>query len=208
VLLALFGGSGEGLGLPPGRLLHLMALLQAATVLVVASGLLKRGAWVALIALGLLDLGASATRIQCVVPSLRLDLEARARFTPDEFAGGYLDAAELSRLEPFGYDEPEDARLGVGLGELPLGESWEEVTQMVRQDLEGRALPPHLGMRLGVRALAGKAKLPPARQVELMLPLAQRLLLEPQDALAPGGARCAWRLFTASGRWSASTAVG
>ena len=187
ILLALIGDADAGLGTPRSRWMHRAGLLQAVVVLGAAALAVRRRAWTALLLVGLLDLGLSAARIHTMVPSPPLDTDRRATFHAASFPGGYLDTAELLRLEGFGYADAGDGTEEEPDGPEGPGESWEEVAAAVQADLAGRAVPPHLGLRLGVPGLAGKAKIPPPRQVDFMLPVAEALAADPTTALDAGG---------------------
>jgi len=169
-----------------GRLLYLVGLVQCLAVLGLTAWLLLRRRparlLLVLVAIGLLDLGLFAVRMYTAVPSQRIDLRHRTDVVGlDQLAGGYVDIDDLSRLESFVYeppaedDEPEP--------EEPE-EFWEDTAATIQQEIALRAWPAHLGMAHGMRALNGRAKLAPARQVAMLMPLAEELRFRGQKEQA------------------------
>lgn len=177
------------------RQLYALGLAQAGVVVVLAGLLLHRrrgvALAVALVALGMADVGGQMLRIHTAVPSSPLGLTGRTDVEGvEELAGGFVDIDDLARLEGFAYDEGGS---GDGGGEDEPAEFWEDTAAMMQEQILRRRWPPHLGMARGYRGLSGRAKLPPAREVQALTPLAEMLRVRDQsgDALeelfAPGG---------------------
>jgi len=177
-----------------GRLLYAVGLLQGVVVVGIAVVLLTRrsrtGLLPLLLLLGLADLGGQALRIHTAVPSEPLGWADRTDVEGvDALADGFVDVDDLARLEGFAYDE---GGTGAEDGGEPE-EFWEDTAAMMQEQILHRRWPPHLGMARGVRGLSGRAKLPPARQVQALTPLAEMLRVRDQspDAIeelfAPGG---------------------
>jgi len=178
--------------------------LQATAVLLLCLVCLRRlrrspRQWLRLIfLLGILDLTATGVRMHLTVPSSRILLAGRTEIPQmDDLAGGYLDIRELIDLEGFAYDmtgpskggregdDPSrDERRGLAalIGGGDAKEDWAEVALDVQENALKRFWPVHLGVARGFRGVAGRAKMPPARVVAMLTPLANRLRnIEQQD---------------------------
>jgi hypothetical protein len=85
-----------------------------------------------------------------------------------------VDIDDLSRLESFVYEAPSLDKPEGAAPEEPE-EFWEDTAATIQEEIARRAWPAHLGMAHGIRALNGRAKLAPARQVAALMPLAEEL---------------------------------
>ena len=182
VLVALLGGALAMLLLGAyrdghGRLLYAVGLVQCLAAVGLALWLLvrrrPRRLLLLLVVIGLLDLGLFAARMYGAVPSQTIDLRHRTSVEGlDRLADGYVDIDDLSRLESFVYEPPDD-------GDEPAPdepeEFWEDTAATIQQEIALRAWPAHFGMAHGLRALNGRAKLAPSRQVAMLMPLAEEL---------------------------------
>jgi len=159
----------------------------------------------AIFLLCLLDLCLYTGRGHLAVPSQPLEAPAdNIRGDLSLLEGGYLDIKDLSRGydstilgEGLGEDEDEawvqergDAEPPTEDGE-PEEQDEDDTPQTpvsgdsidtpevdapaLQQELLGRHWPPHLGVSTGIRGLAGRSKLAPARQVDALGPLAEAL---------------------------------
>ncbi len=197
-VMALAGTFRDG----DARVLYATGLAAAVVVVLATVGLLTRAAgrsWLpaALVVLAVADVGVIAARMHTAVPSAPLGLEGRTDVPgADALAPGFVDLDDLARLEGFTYDdvdaggpdEPEELSGASGAGALraappsaardssaPASEFWQDTARDMQQQILERRWPVHLGMARGYRGLSGRAKLPPARQVAALLPLAEEL---------------------------------
>lgn len=162
--------------------LYRLALLQGGLVVALAAGALAlrdpRRRVAALFVVALLDLGLVSARMQTAVPSQPIPLRDRLSVEGLEgLGGGFVDLAELSRVEEFMYAAPGDEPVSDedhGHGPAPLG-FWEEDAERTQQDMLSRRWPPHLGMATGIRALSGRAKFPPERAMRALKPLRREI---------------------------------
>jgi len=157
----------------------------------------------AVFVLCLLDLCLFAIRGHLAVPSQTLQSpEDNLRGDLDLLAGGYLDIKDLSRgydstILGAGLAEDEDEEWieerggsgNVNEGSAAAEEESESDPPVsgdsidtpevdapaLQKELLGRHWPPHLGVSTGTRALAGRSKLAPARQIDALGPLAEAL---------------------------------
>ncbi len=119
------------------------------------------------------DLTAFAVRAHVVVPSTPLRATTDIAVDASLLQDGYLDIQDLAQ----GFDS---ALTAAGDAAERSGVEWDvrvpEVDAPAMQaDLLGRAIPPHYGVATGLRGLAGRSKLPPARQTAALAPLADQL---------------------------------
>jgi hypothetical protein len=143
----------------------------------------SRAGW--LMAIALLDLAAIGVRYHVAVPARPLELGHRQQKVEGEelIAGGYLHIGEMAALMEDGWDRVTPFQEGLG-GDVVGGEVqelWEEAPT-IQDDLLDRRWPVHLGAARGVRSLSARVKLPPMRQVEALLPLAEALAPEGWDS--------------------------
>lgn len=153
-----------------------VSALQALATLAIASAVFARvreaGARRALLAVLIAaDLALFAVRAHVAVPATPLITDSRVDSAL--IADGYLDIVDLAR----GFDS---ALTAAGTQADRPGVEWDvpvpEIDAPALQaDLFERAIPPHYGVSRGVRGLAGRSKLPPARQIAALAPLADQL---------------------------------
>jgi hypothetical protein len=170
--------------------LYTVTLSQAVFVGAVAGWLLfgadrRRRVAMGLFLLALADLTVFGIRAHLAVPSTRLQTSVDAATgDPDFVADGYLDIEDLAS----GFDsqievawslasdalEPRVVVVsGGGVGHEDELQVPEEDGPAMQAQLASRTWPPHLGMGLGVRGLAGRSKLMPERQLAALRPLAE-----------------------------------
>ncbi len=119
------------------------------------------------------DVALFSIRAHAVVPSTPLVPASAIRTDPALLADGYLDIQDLAQ----GFDS---ALTAAGEADVRTGVEWDvrvpEIDAPAQQaDLLGRAIPPHYGVATGIRGVAGRSKLPPARQIAALTPLADQL---------------------------------
>lgn len=184
-------------GIAIGLLLAARVLLSDAPTVPVVLALAAIGGALAAIARGRRDLLFAVVvaellsfgvRAQVAIPSTPLEASADAfAGDPALVADGYLDLGELAdgfdsvltggdaaSVEELAAFENELDGAGPDGDEDELDDPRAAGPAMQAALLE-RTWPPHLGMALGVRGLAGRSKLMPDRQVAALRPLAEAL---------------------------------
>jgi hypothetical protein len=157
-----------------------IGLLQLACVVFALLWILRRKGHEAsrlptlLVLVALLDLVLLGLRFHLAVPAADLRLRERAQSSSVESLGSsYVDTLDLMELQGFLYDREE-------LAEAP-DESQAEAAASIRDSLEGRRWPLHIGPAHGLGVLSGRAKMPPQRSIGRLMPLAEALLRSQGD---------------------------
>jgi hypothetical protein len=165
-----------------------VAVLLALAAVVGAFALMGAGRRELVFALVLAELLGFGVRAHLAVPSTPLTASADAfRGDPALLQDGFLDLGELAdgfdsvltggdaaSVEELAGFENELAEASAQAVENEIGDPRIDGPAM-QAKLLTRTYPPHLGMALGVRGLAGRSKLMPDRQVAALRPLAEAL---------------------------------
>ena len=174
---------------------YVLGVVQAGLVAMLAMGVVGRTRWPVgrrsglLVVLIGLDIAALGVRYHVAIPTRSLDLSDREHVEGEDILrDGYLNIDEMVQLFQGGFElvetpqsvmargmlDVEDMEMDWGPGDHPTA------AMLVQDALLDRRWPVHLGLSRGWRSLSGRVKLPPPRQVRMLLPLSRRL-----DSITP-----------------------
>ena len=160
------------------------AVLALGGVLLATLGAGTNSRTVAFAMLVLLDLSILGIRYHLAIPSLPLTLEARLGVAGEDLLqDGSIHIEEFANLTMDGLHFSDSFQSAIGAANFDYEEFsfegevdiLEEETPVLQDFLLNRRWPVHLAAARGWRSLSGRVKLPPARQVAILLPLAVAL---------------------------------
>lgn len=173
---------------PRIRISHGVGVVQAVVVLLALWALLRGGRPLAtrrrqlIFLLAVAELTLTAVRFHITIPSEPLKLLGRTDIHGgdeqegvEDLAEGFLDVTELMDMEGFIYQASIMKHRKTGVRDPEARRDWAAaVSDLQRNELD-RVWPVHLGLARGFRAVAGRAKMPPARVIALLDPLIRAL---------------------------------